>query len=151
MDFTFSEEQQAVAGIAARVFADLATTERVKEVERSADRVDRRLWEALAAAGVVGIAVPEAAGGAGLGMIELCLALEQQGRRVAPVPLLWSALGAMALSAFTPASPWPAPGVGCSAGSARASRTPMSRRGCSPPPGRRRGWWSSSSTRRDRA
>ena len=33
------------------------------------------------------MAVPEAAGGIGLGLIELCMVLEEQGRRVAPVPL----------------------------------------------------------------
>ena len=98
MDFTLSEEQDAVRQVAETIFGDLATPERVKEVERSDDRVDRRLWSALAGAGLIGIAVPEAVGGAGLGVTELCLVLEQQGRRVAPVPLLWSALAAMALS-----------------------------------------------------
>ena len=97
MDFTLTEEQDAVRQVAATVFGDLATPERVKEVERSDDRVDRRLWSALAAGGLIGISVPEGVGGAGLGVTELCLVLEEQGRRVAPVPLLWSALGAMAL------------------------------------------------------
>ena len=100
MDFTFTDEQQAVASLAAQILGDRATPERVADVERSADRVDRDLWSALAAAGLVGIALPEAYGGAGLGVTELCLVLEQQGRRVAPVPLLWTALAAMAIAAF---------------------------------------------------
>jgi len=98
VDFTLTEEQEAVAHVAATIFDDLATPARVKEVERSDDRVDRHLWSALSTAGLVGIAAPEAVGGAGLGMVELALVLEQQGRRVAPVPLLWSALAAMALA-----------------------------------------------------
>ncbi|HZQ59637.1 MAG TPA: acyl-CoA dehydrogenase family protein [Acidimicrobiales bacterium] len=98
MEFTLTEEQEAVAQVAATIFDDLATPARVKEVERSDDRVDRHLWSALTTAGLVGIAAPEAIGGAGLGMVELALVLEQQGRRVAPVPLLWSALAAMALA-----------------------------------------------------
>ncbi len=98
MDFALTEEQEAVREAAATIFGDVATAERVKEVVRSDERVDRRLWEALGAAGLVGIAVPEADGGAGLGMTELALVLEEQGRRVAPVPLLWSALATMALS-----------------------------------------------------
>jgi alkylation response protein AidB-like acyl-CoA dehydrogenase len=100
MDFTLTEEQEAVAGIAATIFGDLATSERVKEVERSDDRVDRRLWSALAGAGLPALALPESDGGSGLGMTELCLVLEQQGRHVAPVPLLWTALAAMAISRF---------------------------------------------------
>lgn len=98
MDFSLTEAQDAVAQVAATVFGDIATAERVKEVARSDERVDRRLWSALATAGLVGIAVPEAFGGAGLGMTELALVLEQQGRRVAQVPMLWSALAAMALA-----------------------------------------------------
>jgi alkylation response protein AidB-like acyl-CoA dehydrogenase len=98
VDFALTEEQEAVRQAAATIFGNLATAERLKEVERSPERVDRRLWAALGAAGLIGIAVPEAFGGAGLGMTELALVLEQQGRRVAPAPLLWSALAAMALA-----------------------------------------------------
>src|SRR5437667_2678395 len=88
MDFTFTEEQEAVRDLAARIFEDRATVERVKAVEASDERVDRELWADLARANLLGIAVPEDHGGSGLGLIELCLVLEQQGRFVAPVPLL---------------------------------------------------------------
>jgi acyl-CoA dehydrogenase len=98
VDFALTEEQAAVREAAATIFAGVATADHVKEVERSDDRVDTRLWEALGAAGLIGISVPEACGGAGLGMTELALVLQEQGRRVAPVPLLWSALAAMALA-----------------------------------------------------
>lgn len=96
MDFTLTEEQQAIGGLAARIFGDHA--ERVRDVERSEDRVDRALWSALAAAGVLGVALPEDVGGSGLGMVELCLVLEAQGRCVAPVPVLWTVVAAMALA-----------------------------------------------------
>jgi 3-oxocholest-4-en-26-oyl-CoA dehydrogenase beta subunit len=101
MDFTFTDEQDAVRDLAARIFEGHATTERVKEVERGDERVDRRLLRVLADAGLLAIAVPEEHGGSGLGLIELCLLLEQQGRRVAPVPL-WSTLvlGALPLAEF---------------------------------------------------
>jgi 3-oxocholest-4-en-26-oyl-CoA dehydrogenase beta subunit len=88
MDFTFTEEQDAVRDLAAQIFEGHATTERVKEIERGDERIDRELWRALADAGLLAIAVPEEHGGSGLGLVELCLILEQQGRRVAPVPLL---------------------------------------------------------------
>jgi acyl-CoA dehydrogenase len=101
MDFTFTEEQDAVRDLAAQIFEGHATAERVKEIERSEERVDRELWRALADAGLLAIAVPEEHGGSGLGLIELCLLLEQQGRCVAPVPL-WSTLvlGALPLAEF---------------------------------------------------
>ncbi|MBC8364505.1 MAG: acyl-CoA/acyl-ACP dehydrogenase [Actinobacteria bacterium] len=100
MDFDLTDDQQALRGLAERIFGDLASTDRVAEVEATDDRFDRNLWEALAEAGLIGVALPERDGGLGLGMVEACLVLEQQGRRVAPVPLLAvTALGAWAISA----------------------------------------------------
>src|ERR687891_1029478 len=101
MDFTFTEEQDAVRDLAAQILEGHATVERVKEIERSDERVDRVLWRALADAGLLAIAVPEEHGGSGLGLIELALLLEQQGRHVAPVPL-WPTLvlGALPLAEF---------------------------------------------------
>jgi 3-oxocholest-4-en-26-oyl-CoA dehydrogenase beta subunit len=90
MDFDLDEEQQAVRALAADIFGGRATTDRVAAVE-AGDRVDEELMVELAEAGLLGIALPEEHGGAGLGPIALALVLEEQGRRVAPVPL-WSAV-----------------------------------------------------------
>jgi len=99
MDFSFDESQLAVRESAIAVFEGLATTERVAEVEKTADRFDDRLWQELAKANLLGICVPETYGGSGFGMTEVCLLLEQQGRTVAPVPL-WAtlALGVLPLA-----------------------------------------------------
>jgi len=101
MDFAFTAEQQAVAEAAAGVFGSLVDPDRVGRIEESTDRVDTELWSALAAADLLGLAVPEDHGGQGLGLTELCLVLEAQGRCVAPVPL-WSTLvlGALPLARF---------------------------------------------------
>ena len=101
MDFTFTEEQEAVAQAAASVFDGMVTPARVAEIERTDDRVDEELWAALARSNLLGLAVPEIHGGSGLGLTEVCLVLEQQGRAVAPVPL-WATLvlGAMPLARF---------------------------------------------------
>ena len=101
MDFTFSPEQQAVEELGAQILGDHAKPDRVREVEASADRIDRDLWPLLADAGLLGLAVPEEHGGAGLGIVEVALLLEQQGRVVAPVPL-WPTLvlGAMPIARF---------------------------------------------------
>lgn len=101
MDFTLSEEQQAVQELAEQIFTDRATAERIKSVEAGDERVDWDLWSHLADAGLLGIALPEEVGGSGLGIIELSLLLEQQGRRVAPVPLLATlAMAALPIAEF---------------------------------------------------
>jgi 3-oxocholest-4-en-26-oyl-CoA dehydrogenase beta subunit len=101
MDFTFSEEQEAVAQAAAGLFDGMVDSDRVVKVESTDDRIDEELWQALAAADLLGLAVPESLGGGGLGLTELCLVLEAQGRVVAPVPL-WATLvlGAFTLARF---------------------------------------------------
>jgi acyl-CoA dehydrogenase len=85
MDFTLSEEQRHVADLAAQIFA----------------ATDRDTWSDLAAADLLGLCLPEAQGGSGKGMIELCVMLVAQGRALAPVRL-WEtiALGAMPLAQF---------------------------------------------------
>ena len=86
MDFSFSEEQQDLQGLAKQIFEGELSNERLKEVEGGEDNFDRELWAKLAEAGVLGIAVPEAHGGGGYGFLETALVLEQIGRTVAPVP-----------------------------------------------------------------
>jgi alkylation response protein AidB-like acyl-CoA dehydrogenase len=85
MDFTFNDEQTAVREAVTSIFSGLVNPDRVQEVEATEDRVDADLWAELARADLLGLAVPEAHGGGGFGMVELCLLLEAQGR-VAPCP-----------------------------------------------------------------
>jgi alkylation response protein AidB-like acyl-CoA dehydrogenase len=101
VDFTFNEEQKAVQEAVEGIFSGLVTPDRVQQVEATADRFDRELWAELAKADLLGLAIPEAFGGGGYGMVELALVLEGQGRVVAPVPL-WAtlALGAMPIAEF---------------------------------------------------
>lgn len=101
MDFSFSEEQEAVQQLAGQIFEGQATHERVREVEGGSERFDRELWNELAKADLLGIALPESVGGGGFGLIEALLVLEEAGRRVAPIPL-WSTilLGALPLAEF---------------------------------------------------
>ncbi len=98
MDFSFDEEQEAVRELADRIFADLATHERLRELEADpdGDRFDRRLWAELAGAGLLGIALPEEVGGAGLGFVETALVIEAAGRTAAYVPVVEVLAGAAA-------------------------------------------------------
>jgi hypothetical protein len=59
------------------------------------------LWKTLAEANLLGVAVPEAQGGMGLGLLEVCTLLEEIGRAVAPVPVLASlVLGGLPIARF---------------------------------------------------
>jgi 3-oxocholest-4-en-26-oyl-CoA dehydrogenase beta subunit len=102
MDFSFTDEQQAVGDLAAQILDDRVTHESLRELERSSDpRFDRDTWSAVAEAGLLGIALPESAGGAGLGLVELARILEVVGRTAAALPV-WEtvALGAMPIAEF---------------------------------------------------
>ncbi len=88
MDFSFSEEQTTIRELAREILEAEAPIERVKEAERGAAWADPALWKSLAEANLLGIAVPEAQGGMGMGFPELCVLLEEVGRVVAPGPWL---------------------------------------------------------------
>ena len=105
MDFGLSEEQEALRELARKIFSDRATHERMKALEASGEWYDLALWEELARANLPGIALPEEVGGAGLGLVEVALLLEEQGRHLAPVPLFPTLVtGSLPIAAFgTPA------------------------------------------------
>ncbi|HTW18441.1 MAG TPA: acyl-CoA dehydrogenase family protein [Nocardioides sp.] len=98
MDFNLDEDQLAVAELARTILDDRATTDRVRAVEATPSRVDDDLWHELGKAGLLGLALPEADGGAGLGLAALAVVLEEQGRHVAPVPLWSHAVAARAVA-----------------------------------------------------
>ena len=101
MDFRFSEEEQAVADLARQILADQVTNERLKDIESKPEVFDAEVWTALADSNLLGVAIPEAYGGSGLGYLALCLLLHEVGRHVAPVPAYGAlALGALALTEF---------------------------------------------------
>jgi len=101
MDFSFTEEQDAVRELAARILGDLSTPERLKEVETTDDRIDRKLWAELGSAGLLGVALPESCGGAGLGYLAAAIVAEEVGRHAAAVPFVASVvLGAGPIAEF---------------------------------------------------
>jgi alkylation response protein AidB-like acyl-CoA dehydrogenase len=101
VDFSLSEPQQEVRDLARRILEDLSTHERLVDVEAGAEGIDRRVWEELATAQLLGIAVPEAWGGSDMGFFALCVLVEEIGRAVSPVPVLPSlVMGGLPLAAF---------------------------------------------------
>lgn len=98
MDFTLGEELEAVRDLARQIFADRATQARIKAAEESERGFDEGLWAELAETGLLGVALPEDAGGAGLGAAGLAVLLEEQGRTVAPVPIWPSVVAALTIA-----------------------------------------------------
>ena len=58
MDFSFTDEQEAVRELAARIFADGTSHERMQELE-AGEWFDGALWNELAKANLTAIALPE--------------------------------------------------------------------------------------------
>ena len=101
MNFNFSDDQNAIRELSYQIFTDRASDEFMLEFSRGNQTYDEPLWQTLAEQGLLGVAIPEAAGGTGLGLTELCLVLEEQGRRVAPVPVYSSlVLGGLPIAEF---------------------------------------------------
>jgi 3-oxocholest-4-en-26-oyl-CoA dehydrogenase beta subunit len=88
MDFSLSEEQQELAGLAARILEDRMDLQHLKERDRSDDWYDLDTWREFAKANLLGIALPESVGGLGLGFLDLCMVLREVGRQVAPLPMI---------------------------------------------------------------
>ncbi|WP_419535303.1 acyl-CoA dehydrogenase family protein [Endozoicomonas sp.] len=88
MDFSFSEDQGAIRDLAKQILSDQATETRLNQLKAEGEGFDKNLWYQFAESGLLGMAIPESSGGSGFGLTELCLMLEEQGRHVAPMPLL---------------------------------------------------------------
>ncbi len=88
MDFSFSEDQNSIRDLVKKVLGDIVTDDSLKALDKHGQWFHERAWRQLADSEMLGLAIPEEFGGAGLGLTELCLLLEQVGRTVAPIPAL---------------------------------------------------------------
>jgi alkylation response protein AidB-like acyl-CoA dehydrogenase len=97
VDLDPTDEQQSIVD----VFGSLA--ERTVPLDRLRDHEPvgfaPELWEQLVTVGAPGMAVPEDAGGSGAALLDLALAVEALGRRLAPAPLIEHAVTARLLAA----------------------------------------------------
>ena len=88
MDFAYTEDQIAIRDLARQILEDQVPTDKLLGLLGAEDWYACDLWEALAQASLLGVALPEAYGGAGMGFEELCLVLHEAGRRAAPTTLV---------------------------------------------------------------
>src|SRR4030081_1070636 len=86
MNFDFSDEQKQLRDEARKFLAEECPPKAVRVVLDGKEPYDRDLWKGLAEMGFLGVAIPEAFGGAGAGHLELCVIAEEMGRALAPVP-----------------------------------------------------------------
>jgi alkylation response protein AidB-like acyl-CoA dehydrogenase len=96
--FAFDDEQDEIRRAARELLARRSPIERVREAAE-ARAYDPALWAELVELGWPGLAIPEAHGGVGLGLVELVAVLEQTGYAVAATPLLADVCAALVLDA----------------------------------------------------
>lgn len=101
MDLVLTEDQELIAKTAADFVKQKSPVARMRALRDANDATgfSRALWKEMAELGWVGLAFPEAFGGAGLGFAELAVVLEELGKTLAPEPFLGTVLmGGQALA-----------------------------------------------------
>ena len=111
MDFSFDDDQTALAALAREMLTDLLTPERLRAVAASEPGWDEPLWRVVADAGLVGIALPETCGGSARGVVEACLSRGRSAARSPPSRTrAWSRRGRrwpVCLRRGDPPASWP--------------------------------------------
>jgi alkylation response protein AidB-like acyl-CoA dehydrogenase len=102
MDASLSEEQQILRDTVAQLTADLAPE---SPEALPAEGTGEREWAKLAEMGLLGMRLPESAGGMPASGVEVALTAEELGRRLIPLPFVGSAICASSLLADAGASP----------------------------------------------
>jgi alkylation response protein AidB-like acyl-CoA dehydrogenase len=105
LDFAISDTQASIAELARTLFTDFASDERVRDIAKSGIAYDKELWTHLVEAGLTSLMLPDADGGGGLGIAELLIVLEEQGRALAQVPLWRHSLAGLVLARFAVGKP----------------------------------------------
>ncbi|MNM31002.1 Acryloyl-CoA reductase (NADH) [compost metagenome] len=100
MDFQLSEDQRAIEQMADSLFSDHCHDDYVRQWDSANEPLMAPLWALCQETGLHALAIPEREGGSGLGMTELMLVLQAQGRSLAQVPLWRHQLAAATLAEF---------------------------------------------------
>jgi alkylation response protein AidB-like acyl-CoA dehydrogenase len=98
MNFDFTQDQHDIKRTARDLLTARSTLEKVREAGE-ARKYDDALWRELCELGWPGIAIDEAHGGQGLGVVELMILSEELGYALASTPFLGSALAGVAIQA----------------------------------------------------
>ena len=94
VDFTFSPEQEALRATVRDFLARQTPSTYVRQMIEDEDGVTDEIWAQLAELGWLGVLVPEALGGSGLGLVDLVVLQEEMGKLPLPGPFFSSAVAA---------------------------------------------------------
>jgi 3-oxocholest-4-en-26-oyl-CoA dehydrogenase beta subunit len=94
VDYTLDEQQQDVLHLATTILSDRGKPERLSAIEAAGDSIDEGAWNDLAAAGLIGIALPEELGGSGTGFLQQCVLVQAAARSGVRAPLVDTAVAA---------------------------------------------------------
>ncbi|HEX4397038.1 MAG TPA: acyl-CoA dehydrogenase family protein [Trebonia sp.] len=99
MDLVFTPEHEALRAATRDLLARHGSEQAVRAAMEADSGYDPELWRRMAEVGLQGLAVPEESGGAGGGIVELAIVMEEMGRALYCGPFLSSAvLAATALA-----------------------------------------------------
>ena len=97
MNFGFTEEQELLRQEVRKFLDAHAPLEQVRKLMETPDGFSRDHWKQIGELGWLGLTLPEAHGGAGLGWVDLVVVLEEMGRTLFPSPFLGATIGATAV------------------------------------------------------
>ncbi|MGJ6962336.1 acyl-CoA dehydrogenase family protein [Streptosporangium sp. G11] len=100
MDFNLDETQTDLRKLAVDLLGREVTPARLEAHEKGGASYDAALWRSLAQAGLLGVCLPEEAGGSGLGPVEMAVVLREIGAHVAPVPAEQSLVAAQVITRY---------------------------------------------------
>jgi alkylation response protein AidB-like acyl-CoA dehydrogenase len=86
MDFGFSDEQELLRSTARKFLENECSSQFVRTMMETDAGTTPEFWAKLAEQGWLGLTYPEEYGGAGLGLVDLVVLLEEMGRAVMPGP-----------------------------------------------------------------
>lgn len=88
MDFTFTEEQQMMAGAFRDLLDDICSPEAIRRAAQGESNEGANRWNRIAELGLLGVLAPESSGGMGLGDTDFVLIAEEVGRAALPEALI---------------------------------------------------------------
>jgi alkylation response protein AidB-like acyl-CoA dehydrogenase len=94
MDFDLSKPQKLLRDSARALLSRECPHEKVRALAQTETASDEGLWQTIADQGWLGLLIAEEYGGLGLGLVDLCVVVEEMGRACLPGPFLstqWAA------------------------------------------------------------
>lgn len=93
VQFAFTDEQEQFRSTIRRFLSDKSPTTEVRRLMATAEGYDPTVWRQMSEElALPGIHIPEQYGGAGFGMVELCIVMEEMGRALACAPYFSTAV-----------------------------------------------------------